>query len=135
MTGQELEAEQILTKTFVQAFQAAEEPDARVVDTALVSELRERMPLGEVEPAAVPEPDTVLARRNVRRTDLEEGVQTLPPTERMVFLLHDVEGYAPDAIAALLELEPKQVHRSLISARIRLRAALAAAQAAEAAAA
>lgn len=135
MTGQELEAEQILADTFIRAFHAAEEPDGKVVDHSLVEELRERMPLGTIEPPAQPDPQTVLSRRNVRRTDLEEAVQTLPPTERMVFLLRDVEGYSVEAIASLLKLEAPAVQRCLFSARIRMRSAIASSQADEAAAA
>ena len=135
MTGQELEAEKILTGTFIRAFEVAEEPDARIVDSALVTELRQRMPVGQAETPAVPDADTILSRRNVRRTDLEEAVQTLPPTERMLFLLRDVEGYSAEAIASLLQIDKAQVHRGLLSARIRMRSAIAASQAEEAAAA
>ncbi|MGC2500822.1 MAG: hypothetical protein WA400_01700, partial [Silvibacterium sp.] len=42
MTGNELEAEQILTNTFVSAFRSASEPDGPDVDSALLEELRRR---------------------------------------------------------------------------------------------
>jgi len=53
----------------------------------------------------------------------------LPATERLLFLLRDVEGYSPAAISQLLRIPESQVQRSLFSARIRLRQALAAAKA------
>jgi RNA polymerase sigma-70 factor (ECF subfamily) len=132
MTGNEVEAEKILTKTFVAAFSAIAEPSAQDVDSALVSELRLRFPLGVHHTPALPEhalaASADLSQRNVRRTDLEEGIQLLPPQERLLFLLRDVEGYTPAAIGQLLQMPEAQVNRSLMSARIRLRRALAADQ-------
>jgi RNA polymerase sigma-70 factor (ECF subfamily) len=57
---------------------------------------------------------------------MEEALKELPPNERMVFLLRDVEGYDADRVAALLEVPRQQVERTLFSARIRIRTALAA---------
>ena len=129
MTGNEIEAEKILANTFISAFSAAEEPCAQQVDSALVSQLRERFPLSthdapaslEYVPAGAPD----LSQRNIRRTELEEGIQILPAQERLIFLLRDVEGYTPAAIAQLMEIPESQVNRTLMSARIRLRRALA----------
>ena len=133
MTGNELEAEEILTGTFIQAFRTEKTPQAEHVDAALVEELRLRFPLSEHEPAATVTREYVrtedLSGQNVRRTDLEEAIQTLPPTERLLFLLRDVEGYSAAAISQLLQMPESQVQRSLFSARIRLRQTLAAATA------
>ncbi len=121
MTGDELEAEQVTEKTFVRAFQQAEEPDGTCVDCAMVQELRERMALDEQAPVATPLATDDLSRRNVKRTDMEEALRELPPNERMVFLLRDVEGYDADRVAGLLQLTRQQVERTLFSARIRMR--------------
>jgi RNA polymerase sigma-70 factor (ECF subfamily) len=131
MTGNEIEAEQILTSTFVEAFREAVEPQGDQVDLALVAELRKRFPLDQSEP--YPDIQTgasagALGERNVRRTELEEAIQTLPPNERLLFLLRDVEGYSPAAIADLLQMAEANVQRGLFSARIRLRRALAGAE-------
>jgi RNA polymerase sigma-70 factor (ECF subfamily) len=130
MTGNEIEAERILTGTFVRAFRAVEEPSGPEVDAALMQELRPHLEEDAAEPAAALPADTVdpsasLDNRNVKRTDLEEAIQYLPATERLLFLLRDVEGYAPAAIAALLEMTEQQVQRTLFSARLRLRRVLA----------
>lgn len=128
MTGNEVEAEKILTSTFVRAFSAAEEPGGPDVDAALISELGARFPLNAQTPTVTQEyaaaggPD--LSQRNIRRTDLEEALTTLPAAERLLFLLHDVESYTPAAIAQLMQLPEARVNRSLISARILLRRAL-----------
>jgi RNA polymerase sigma-70 factor (ECF subfamily) len=129
MTGNEVEAEKILTQTFIRSFQIKAEPCGEDVDRALVGRLREQFPLDGEEPAAVVQPAAKGAPGcgNVRRTDLEEAIQTLPPTERLLFLLRDVEGYTSAAIAKLLEMPEPRVQRSLFSARIRLQQALAAA--------
>jgi RNA polymerase sigma-70 factor (ECF subfamily) len=134
MTSNEIEAEQILTGTFVRAFRAIEEPSGPDVDAALMQEFRQRSLLPEETPAPVlqadpsKDPPAGLEGRNVKRTDLEEAIQYLPAQERLLFLLRDVEGYSPAAIAKLLEMTEQQVNRTLFSARLRLRKVLAEAQ-------
>src|ERR1700688_828732 len=125
MTGNEVEAEEILTITFVRAFQQQERPDAFAVDSALIQELSERFPLRNEEPPAVLVPGAGLNHRNVRRPDLEVAVCNLPPNERLLFLLRDVEGYSPAMISRLLDIPEAQVVRSCFSARIRLHQMLA----------
>jgi RNA polymerase sigma-70 factor, ECF subfamily len=134
MTGNEVEAEEILSKTFVRAFRAAEEPDGQEVDSALLDELRLRSYLqldvsGQFSEASIPPSSTELAGRNVKRTDLEEAIRDLPAAERFVFLLRDVEGYTPSSIAQLLDMPEEQVQHGLFAARLRLRQILAEAQA------
>lgn len=138
MTGNEIEAEQILASTFVRVFRAIQEPNGQDVDLALLEELRYRLYLGS--DAAVPAPSTPvnstdypieLAGRNVKRTDLEEAIQALLPAERLLFLLHDVEGYAPAAIAQLLQVPEPQIQRGIFAARVRLRRVLAETQSAK----
>lgn len=135
MTGNELEAEKILTSTFVSAFRAASEPEGPDVDSALVEELRRRSHLNLDAAASAPsasanaaDSTSDLADRNVKRTDLEEAIRLLPPRERLLFLLRDVEGYTPPAIAQLLQMTESQVQRGLFAARLRLRGVLAKAQ-------
>ena len=125
MTGNEIEAEEILATTFVRAFQAQERPDGFAVDSALVQELSQRFPLQEVEAPAVIVQGAAANQRNVRRSDLEAAVRSLPANERLLFLLRDVEGYAPAMISRLLNIPEPQVQRSCFSARIRLSQLLA----------
>ena len=125
MTGNEVEAEEILTITFVHAFQEQERPDAFAIDSALMHELSERFPLRTEESPAVLVPGAGLNHRNVRRPDLEVAVRTLPPNERLLFLLRDVEGYSAAMISRLLDIPEAQVVRSWFSARIRLHQVLA----------
>lgn len=136
MTGNELEAEEILTSTFTKAFGAVEEPTGSDVDSALIDELRQRSHLDAELEAQTPvatgrvELGADLSR-NVKRTDLEEAIQELPGSERLLFLLRDVEGYSPDAIAQLLKMPEAEVRRKVMATRIRLRRILAEAQTGE----
>jgi RNA polymerase sigma-70 factor, ECF subfamily len=123
MTGNEIEAERLLTSSFIKAFETCSQPDGSVIDQSLLAELRTHLPLTPVTPASVAVSGTAPA--NFRRTDLEEAIRQLPAFERLAFLLRDVEGYAPDAIADLLGSTTPEVQRTLFSARIRLRGILA----------
>jgi RNA polymerase sigma-70 factor, ECF subfamily len=120
MTGNEIEAEEILATTFVRAFQEQERPDGFAVDSALVHELGQRFPLQEEAAPAAIVPGVGASHRNVRRPDLEAAVGNLPANERLLFLLRDVEGYSPAMISRLLDIPESQVQRSCFSARIRL---------------
>jgi RNA polymerase sigma-70 factor, ECF subfamily len=128
MTGNEVEAEQILVQAFTRAFAADAAPDARGIDQALLQELRAAGAMPETEAPPPPVATEAANRGNIRRTELEEALRTLPATERLVFLLHDVEGYSPAAIAPLVGSPAAQVNRTLIYARIRLRQALSGGQ-------
>jgi RNA polymerase sigma-70 factor (ECF subfamily) len=128
MTGNELEAERILRNCFVRAFSEAPKPDGNAIDLALMAELRKHFPFTLAVQASptlsANQSSAGIGGRNVRRTDLEEAIQELPPTERLLFLLRDVEGYTSEVIAQLLEMPQPQVNRTLFSARIRLRGIL-----------
>ena len=120
MTGNEIEAEEILTTTFIRVFEQHERPDGFAVDTALVGELSERFALEKEEPAPAIMPGLNLNHRNVLRPDLEAAIGGLPPNERLLFLLRDVEGYDSAMISRLLDIPEAQVQRACFSARIRL---------------
>jgi DNA-directed RNA polymerase specialized sigma24 family protein len=57
---------------------------------------------------------------------LERAVVQLPATERLVFLLHDVERYEHARISRLLGLNEQESALALHQARLRLRELLAA---------
>ena len=65
-------------------------------------------------------------RRNTRRVDLEQALIALPATEKIIFLLHDVEGNDCGQVARLLSLEEWQCREGLHQARLRIRELLAA---------
>jgi RNA polymerase sigma-70 factor (ECF subfamily) len=64
--------------------------------------------------------DPVLAG-SVDRIALERAVATLPPGYRMVFVLHDVEGFEHNEIATMLDCSTGNTKSQLHKARLRLR--------------
>jgi RNA polymerase sigma-70 factor (ECF subfamily) len=126
MTDNELEAEKLAERTFNRAFRRESEPSPEAVDRALILELRKLMPIGNLTLDCACCSQVVQARRNTRRVDLERAVVQLPPTERLVFLMYDVEGYAHERIARCLTLTDAQSRQALHQARLRIRELLAA---------
>jgi RNA polymerase sigma-70 factor, ECF subfamily len=126
MTDHEPTAEILASNTFVRAFAAAAEPTAEIIDRALLAEVRELMPLGDLTLACAPATEVVNVRRNVKRVHLECAVVQLPATERLLFLLHDVESYDQNKIARLLGMSAEEVSQGLHQARLRMRELIAA---------
>jgi RNA polymerase sigma-70 factor (ECF subfamily) len=71
----------------------------------------------------VPGDDTAL-REAVSRVDLERAVAGLPDGFRHVLILHDVEGYTHEEIAAVLGVVPGTSKSQLARARAAVRRAL-----------
>ncbi len=126
MTDNELAAEELMKNAFWRAFAASPDPSAETVDRALISELREQMPLGVLTLESVSCEQILSLRRNTLRVHLERAVVQLPATERMIFLMHDVEAYDHGRIARMLGLSEKDSQQGLHQARLRLRELLAA---------
>jgi len=57
----------------------------------------------------------------VDRVALERAVASLPPGYRMVFVLHDVEGFEHNEIATMLECSTGNSKSQLHKARLKLR--------------
>jgi RNA polymerase sigma-70 factor (ECF subfamily) len=122
MTGDERVGEELLAETFIQVLKVNPSPDSSAVDLAFVAALRRTMPIGDctltlcdVSMHAAP------LHRNVLRTELESALLDLPATERLIYLLRDVEGYAPERIATLLSLTEPEVKLALMTGRLKLR--------------
>ena len=58
---------------------------------------------------------------HVDRVALERAIATLPPGYRLVFVLHDIEGYEHNEIAAMLECSTGNSKSQLHKARLKLR--------------
>lgn len=121
MTDNELVAEELMINSFCRVFALSPNPDAESIDRALVAELRELMPLGALTLECAPCSEVVGLRRNTKRVELELAVVQLPPTERMIFLLHDVERYDHSRISRILGLSEQESAYGLHQARLRLR--------------
>ena len=124
-TDNELTAEEICGRVFCRAFTGNREATAETIDAELVTVLRETSPIGNLtlDNQQVFSERTA-ARENVKRVVLERAVVTLPMTERLVFLLHDVEGYSHERIAQTLGISSEESVFGLHQARIAIRQAI-----------
>jgi RNA polymerase sigma-70 factor (ECF subfamily) len=125
MTDNELAAEEIMKQSFCRAFAANDQPDSHDIDRALIAELREFLPLGTLTLQCAPCSQIRTVRRNTLRVDLERAVVQLPSTEKLIFLLHDVEGSDHASVARLLGITEDDSCCGLHQARLRLRELLA----------
>jgi RNA polymerase sigma factor (sigma-70 family) len=123
MTDSELLAEDISERTFTRAFLMSERPSEETIDRALLRELKNEdcvsfEPL-QLECATVYEVSSV--RRNTKRVELERAIVQLPHTERMIFCMHDGNGYDHARIARALGITEDESRRGLHQARLRIR--------------
>ncbi len=127
MTDNELAAQELLENVFRRGFAAAAtSPEA--FDRILIAEVRELMPVGALtldQPACSA---VASVRNNTLRVHLERAVVQLPPTERMVFLMHDVENYDHARIARTIGITEQESQLGLHQARLRMRELLASMQ-------
>ncbi len=120
-TDNELLAASLSSRVFANTFATHATPSAEVLDRALITELRQEHQIGTLtldEPVCE---ETSNARRNVKRAVLERAVVSLPVTERIIFLLHDVEGYDHSRIARTLDINTDESKRGLHQARLAVR--------------
>lgn len=125
MTDNELVAEELMIQTFSRAFVASHEPSGEDIDRALIAELREYVDFMPLSLRCAPCERILSVRRNTRRVDLERAVVQLPATEKMIFLMHDVERYDHARIAELLGISEDNSCQGLHQARLRVRELLA----------
>ena len=77
----------------------------------------------EERPREIGQRDRVLDG-SLHRVDLEQAIRRLPPGYRLVFLLHDVEGYEHQEIAEMLSCSVGNSKSQLHNARMKLRGIL-----------
>jgi len=121
MTDNELTAEQLSSNTFLRAFASSAEPRTEQIDQAFLAEIREIATIGTLTLNSSASAETRSVRGNVKRVHLERAVVQLPSTEKMIFLLHDVEGYEHEKIAQLLGLSVQESQFGLHQARLQMR--------------
>jgi DNA-directed RNA polymerase specialized sigma24 family protein len=121
MTDNEAMAEEIASNVFRRSFANDPKPSAETIDRLLLAEIRELMPVGNLRLNAPVCTEVSSVRNNIKRVHLERAVVELPPTERLVFLLHDVEAYDHDRIAQTLGITTQESQFGLHQARLRVR--------------
>jgi RNA polymerase sigma-70 factor (ECF subfamily) len=125
MTDNELQAEVISEQVFLRAFAVTEAPTAEMIDHAFVTEVCQLMPLGELTLNCSTCLEVKSVRTNTKRVDLERAVVQLPATERLIYLMHDGDGYSHSRIARTLGIPEGKCKHGLHQARLRLRELLA----------
>ena len=124
LTDNELTAEEISVRVFSRAFASPTEPKSERIDRILISELRDIAPIGVLTLAAEPTADRNV-RANQQRVLLERAVVQVPATERLAFLLHDVEGYDHARVARTLGITEQESRRAVMQAKILIRELMA----------
>ena len=97
-----------------------------MIDCALLEEIRQLVPVGALTLSEGICREVLSVRHNVKRVDLERAVVKLPPTERLIYLLHDGEGYEHERIGFTLGITEDDSRVGLHQARLGLRTLLAA---------
>lgn len=121
MSGNEMTAEELAGLTFRRAFAHSASPSSDAIDRALIASVRHLGPLGNLSLNCGCASKVVNVRRNTLRVHLEQAVLQLPPTERLIFLFHDVENYSHSRIARLLGITQAESQFGLHQARLRIR--------------
>jgi len=132
MTDHELAAEHLAAHTFLRAFAGASQPQAEHIDQAFLAEVRELTPLGTLSLNGNASVGTRSVLGNMKRVHLERAVVQLPATEKLIFLLYDVEGYEHRRIAGLLGITEDESRFGLHQARVQVRELVAGMQSCEA---
>jgi len=83
--------------------------------------LEETMETEEESPKKEPGAEDVRLAGSLNRLQLEQAIDDLPPGYRMVFLLHDVEGYEHNEIAEMVGCSIGNSKSQLHKARMKLR--------------
>jgi len=121
MTNNKIAAQRLASRTFLRALALGDRSGREEIDQAFLAEVR------ELTPVEAPALDLAAARGrnriygNIKQVDLEKAVVQLPAAERLIFLLHDVDGYDERRISRLLRLSKDQVLVGIDRARMRIR--------------
>jgi RNA polymerase sigma-70 factor (ECF subfamily) len=123
MTDSEPLAEFLCEQTFLRAFSLHEAPGGEQIDQALLRELNKQagIQLGPLELSCEMAMQVSGIRRSARRIELEQALLQLPYTERMIFCMHDGDGYDHARIARTLEISESDSRHGLHQARLRIR--------------
>jgi RNA polymerase sigma-70 factor, ECF subfamily len=121
MTDNELAAEELSTNTFLRVFAVTDQPASDQIDRAFLTEIREITSVGVLTLNSRISSPTSSIQRNIKRIHLERAIVQLPATEKLIFLLHDVEGYEHGRIARLLGVSEEESRSGLHEARLQIR--------------
>jgi DNA-directed RNA polymerase specialized sigma24 family protein len=111
----------LLETTFVSAFAKSDCPTEEDIDNELIAQLREDHNIGTLTLKCADATEVLNIRSNTKRVHLELAVVQLPATEKLMFLMHDVEGYDHVRIARTLGVTEQDSKQGLHQSRLRIR--------------
>jgi RNA polymerase sigma-70 factor (ECF subfamily) len=123
MTDNEITAEDISSTVFTRTFsRECATPEALIasLDSNLIAALRELMPIGMLT-LQTPITNSKRVFGSTKRIHLERAVVEVPATERIAFLLHDVESYDHSRIGNMLGITEEESQQAVCQARILIR--------------
>lgn len=121
MTDSELKAEQLLEATFVRAFADSNAPTEEQIDDTLIALLRDEHEIGSLTLESGQATEVLNVCENMKRVHLELAVVQLPATEKLIYLMHDGEGYGHSRIAQALSISVLESKEGLHQARLKIR--------------
>jgi RNA polymerase sigma-70 factor, ECF subfamily len=123
MTDSEPMAEHLSQCTFLRAFSLYDRPSDEQIDDSLLRELHKEasVSLQPLQLHCAVAREVSNARRNTQRVELERAIMQLPYTERMIFCMHDGDGYDHARIARTLGIGENESRQGLHQARLRIR--------------
>ncbi len=142
MVGNTAEAEDLAQEAFLQVFRKLQTFRGEAafstwlhrlaVNVVLMKLRRKGVPATSLEEATEPDEETgapgkdvggpdLMLVGSIDRVNLERAVERLPPGYRMVFVLHDVQGYEHNEIAEMMGCSIGNSKSQLHKARLRLR--------------
>lgn len=136
MAGDDVLARDFTQDTFVRAFEKLREfrGDSAlrtwlhaIATSVVLNGLKKVRRIRARELQADELPDVAVSRREAEpdlKLRLARAIDALPPGYRMVFVMHDVEGYTHEEIGTALGIQPGTSKAQLFRARERLRADL-----------
>ena len=123
-------AEDLLQEIFIKVFTQIKKlrsPEAfkswlyRIAVNTCVSYTRKKGQEKEVSLDNIQEADESKDDHFFMGKNLEKGIALLPPKQKSVFLLHDVQGFTHEEIADIMELRKGTSKSQLFKARMKLR--------------
>lgn len=121
MTNNKTAAQHLVSRTFLRALAFSGRADTEEIDQAFLAEVSELTPVEAPALDVTAAPGRNRIDGNIKQVHIERAVAQLPATERLIFLLHDVDGYDQRRISRLLRFSKDQVLVGLHRARMRIR--------------
>jgi RNA polymerase sigma factor (sigma-70 family) len=129
MLSDQREAEDVAQEAFIKAYYSLSRLETDYAFAAWMMRIVSNLCLDRIKKQAkvqaasrhMLDSDSEYDDKTQLRVELEEAMQQLSPEHRQVILLHDVQGYRYEEIAALLEIPLGTVKSRLNAARLTLR--------------